>query len=189
MKKVMIDLETMSTRSNAAVLSIGAVAFDVESGQIGPEFCRNVDLDSSIKAGLVVDADTMRWWLQQNEQARAALFTSTSPLPRVLMALEDFLRQFPDAEIWCNGGSFDFPILKNAFGAVSITAPWHFRNERDMRTIVAIAKDLTGYQKPEHKGIAHSALDDAKHQAQIVIECYQRLSALQQPKAPAKKRS
>ena len=188
MKHLMIDLETLSIRPNAAVLSIGAVAFDLQTGQLGREFCRNVDLDSAMKAGLVVDADTMAWWMKQSEAARASLFTNGSPLSRVLMALEDFVREHPDAEVWCNGASFDFPILKSAFAAFGQQLPWHFRYERDMRTILALARDLTGYVKPEHKGVAHSALDDAKHQAQVVIECFQRLRDHNLPKPKARRR-
>lgn len=38
MNNLMIDLETMGKKPNAPVVSIGAVFFDPQSGEIGPEF-------------------------------------------------------------------------------------------------------------------------------------------------------
>mgnify|MGYP002792717163 CR=1 FL=1 len=38
MKHIMVDIETLSTAVNAAVLSIGAVEFDPMSGKIEREF-------------------------------------------------------------------------------------------------------------------------------------------------------
>ena len=60
MIQVMLDLETMSVRSNAAIASIGAVKFEVGSG-IVDQFYRTVDLRTCKAVGLHVDPETVVW--------------------------------------------------------------------------------------------------------------------------------
>ena len=67
MLDIMLDLETMGTGTQAAIVAIGAVEFDLEKGILGEEFYRTVDLSSSISCGGIIDADTVLWWMQQSE--------------------------------------------------------------------------------------------------------------------------
>ncbi|MBJ5080118.1 3'-5' exoribonuclease, partial [Salmonella enterica subsp. enterica serovar Corvallis] len=53
MNNLMIDLETMGKKPNAPVVSIGAVFFDPQSGEIGPEFYTAVSLESAMEQGAV----------------------------------------------------------------------------------------------------------------------------------------
>ena len=59
MKDIMLDLEVMGNGSSAAICAIGAVEFDLESGELGREFYTIVNLESSVKAGGVIDASTV----------------------------------------------------------------------------------------------------------------------------------
>ena len=43
---IMVDLETMGRNSNAVICSIGAVEFDINTGQTGREFFAKVDIQS-----------------------------------------------------------------------------------------------------------------------------------------------
>lgn len=183
MTHVMIDLETMGKTSTAAIVSIGAVAFDPAAGTLGESFYRKVDLQDCLDAGLTMDASTVEWWLKQSEAARAALAAAGTGL---FSALHDFWfwldAAAPDIDtriVWANGASFDFAILANAFRAADCadTPPWHFWNERCARTLMALARDLYGYKKPKPAGTAHNALDDATFQAQIVMDILAKLSA------------
>ena len=63
MKHIMVDIETLSTAVNAAVLSIGAVEFDPMSGKIEREFYHELDL--SEQANRHIDVNTMQWWVKQ----------------------------------------------------------------------------------------------------------------------------
>ena len=62
-QNLMIDLETLGTKPNSAILSIGAVYFDKDG--LGEEFYANVDLQDSIDSGFDIDASTVYWWLSQ----------------------------------------------------------------------------------------------------------------------------
>ena len=54
---LMIDLETMGKNPDAPIISIGAIFFDPQTGDMGPEFSKTIDLET---AGGVIDRDTDR---------------------------------------------------------------------------------------------------------------------------------
>ncbi|EFK0619947.1 exonuclease, partial [Escherichia coli] len=74
---LMIDLETMGKNPDAPIISIGAIFFDPQTGDMGPEFSKTIDLDT---AGGVIDRDTMKWWLKQSREAQSAIMTDEIPL-------------------------------------------------------------------------------------------------------------
>jgi len=169
MRAIMFDLETASKRSNAAIASIGAVVFDPHSDWIGDAFHLHVDLEDCQRHGLTIGADTVLWWLKQSGDAQAALGNGqqgAAPLVTALEALHAFITvgESDAVEIWCNGASFDLPILANAYRAIGWKTPWPFWRERDLRTL----KGLHPEQRLERTGLAHHALDDAIHQARLV---------------------
>ena len=72
---IMIDLETLATSPDAAILTIGAVRFDPFGRELtDPEmdsFYVRVDLDSCDEIGLVTNDDTIAWWANQSDEAKA----------------------------------------------------------------------------------------------------------------------
>ncbi|EFD9134524.1 exonuclease, partial [Escherichia coli] len=66
---LMIDLETMGKNPDAPIISIGAIFFDPQTGEMGPEFSKTIDLET---AGGVIDRDTIKWWLKQSREAQSA---------------------------------------------------------------------------------------------------------------------
>ncbi|EOO0265155.1 RecE family exodeoxyribonuclease, partial [Escherichia coli] len=54
---LMIDLETMGKNPDAPIISIGAIFFDPQTGDMGPEFSKTIDLET---AGGVIDRDTIK---------------------------------------------------------------------------------------------------------------------------------
>ncbi|EOA7780407.1 RecE family exodeoxyribonuclease, partial [Escherichia coli] len=69
---LMIDLETMGKNPDAPIISIGAIFFDPQTGDMGPEFSKTIDLET---AGGVIDRDTIKWWLKQSREAQSAVMT------------------------------------------------------------------------------------------------------------------
>ena len=171
-RHVMIDLETLGTGPDAAIIAIGAVLFEPSTGKIKSEFYYAVDWDQ----GRTIDPETVKWWMLQSKEARDGVARNSGwPLHHVLKCLRLWLQDFEDLSVdydvlvWGNGATFDISILEDAYGKDNI--PWHFCGIRDMRTIKALAKDYV--EKPEFKGTAHNALDDAIWQAQYVSVLYQ----------------
>lgn len=168
---LMLDIETMGNESFSSIVSIGAVEFDINTGKTGKEFYTNVDLQSCIDLGLTIDASTVMWWMNQNEQARKDL-TERFSLP-IKDALKEFSEFFSkDYQIWGNSARFDCGILQNAYNKAGIPIPWDFRKERCLRTLVSFAPEIKNNYK--FIGTAHNAVDDCKFQIGYCSEiwCY-----------------
>lgn len=172
MQNLMIDIETLSTKPNGVILSIGAVFFD-KSG-FGPEFYVNIDLQSSMDAGFEIDAGTVYFWLKQSSEAGAVLDKEKEPFCDAIRYLHKFIVlncDVKEVNVWGNSPSFDLVMLKNYIARTDKylsnaeqTKIWKFYNERDFRTAVDIYKC-----KRVKPTVAHNALEDAKAQAQTLI--------------------
>ena len=90
MPDVMVDLETLGSGPGCIILSIGAAVFDPVAGEIGARFYRVVNADSCRAQGLTSDPDTLRWWDEQTEEARAVLREAEASPFTLAGALADF---------------------------------------------------------------------------------------------------
>ena len=158
---LMLDIETMGNKSNSAIISIGAVEFDINTGKTGKEFYRNVSLKSSIDLGLNIDADTVMWWMNQSDDARKSL--TNEKAISISQALVDF-REFctKEYQIWGNSARFDLGLMQDAYNKANIDIPWDFRKERCVRTLVSFKPEIK--KNLDFKGTAHNALADCYHQ-------------------------
>lgn len=167
MNDVMVDLETMGTGSDAAIVAIGAVFFDPTTNALGPQFYNVVSLKSNVAFDRVIDPDTVLWWMMRSEKARA-IFTQSQA---TAFSLNDALVNFANflggesVDIWGNGAAFDNVILRNAYLETNIPVPWNFCNDRCYRTIKALYPDIIRTRN----GIHHHALDDAISQAEHLM--------------------
>ena len=145
MNNVMIDLETMGSSSNAAVIAIGAVFFDPVTGDLGAEFYQTIELSSAAKFG-DMDTSTIEWWFKQSEAAKEVFNDAHKLILEYALAeFTDWLAQidgFRERIVWGNGASFDCVILRNAYKAIGVTCPWPFYGERDVRTVVDIGRQV-----------------------------------------------
>lgn len=162
MTDVMIDLETLATTPRAAILSIGAVAFDRERpGVLGEEFYARIKFAQGD-----VSHDTLEWWMHHRTAWPKG---EAVPLGEALMNFRAFLWRCQDGHcLWSHGASFDVPILHSAFLACGLDVPWGHRTIRDTRTLF----DIAGY---DFSAASHDALLDAKAQALAVQEAIQKL--------------
>ena len=65
MHHVMLDLETLGTSSNAAIIVVGAIFFDPKTGKTGVPFYQIVKGPQDNNG--IIDADTVLWWMAQAE--------------------------------------------------------------------------------------------------------------------------
>lgn len=170
---IMLDLETMGTKSNAAIVSIGAVSFDKD--RVFDEFYIPICLQDSVSCGLSMDAGTVLWWLDQPKEAIRAFHNSeVKGLDEALYSFADWTALQGDPQtifMWGNGPDFDNAILWNAYRIRGITAPWEWNKNRCFRTVKALVPSA----KMERSGVVHNALDDARNQAHHLIYCTKRL--------------
>lgn len=188
----MLDLETLSTKTTALIVSIGAYRFDPYTYE--PEFKSDprpfyVRLRLNLNdMQFDVDPDTLNWWMKQSEETRAEFthpdrIAAASALTMLMSwiagerALNESYRE--DVIIWSHG-NFDVPILQHAYEAYHISVPWYYRSPRDLRTIIMAAfgenldveEVVEGFPKNEK---SHHPVYDAWHQSVMVQECYRRL--------------
>lgn len=170
MKKtaIMLDLETLGVGPTAPVIAIGAVAFDLATCSIGDEFYEVITLESVLSGKFKLDPGTLKWWIGQSTEAKAAAFNGNArPLIQVLQRFAEWVgRDAEHVEVWGNSPAFDCVILKHAFAVAQVPVPWRFWNERCFRTIKALNADVA-YEEPALK---HHALSDAKAQAEHLIK-------------------
>lgn len=179
---MMVDIETLSTKSDAVILAIAAVYFNPETGEIGDQFYTNINLNSNLCGDRDVSASTLIWWMQQEKEAQDAVFSLNHTMPKLSDALKQFSEFFKTDTIcvWGNGSTFDITILETAFDKCRMDYPWKFWNVRDVRTCVELGR-LVGVDPKKDmpfKGVKHNALDDSKHQAKYVSYIWQSIKAL-----------
>ena len=171
---VMIDLETLSTRTDAAIVQIGAVLFEpVSRGKIRNDkpFMRHVLVQDGAGS---IDNSTLAWWLQQpNAKALGrALETTAVPLAQALEDLVAWPKQAVDLEwdaitgVWAKPADFDLAILKTAFARFGALPPWDRRVTRCAKTLFEVSG---GAPEIDWTGLDHhDAFDDALGQAMQV---------------------
>lgn len=192
---VSIDCESLGTNYCAPVLSIGAVQFNRHTGQIGKTFYVEINMRAAIRgAEAGIDPETIYWWMKQSPAAAAKLFDDSDVararkigMADALLQLGDFVRTSGSPLVWANGPMQDVSWLENAYAkqAIGLSQPWNFRNVRDVRTIRDIAMECGfDYKTLSFIGTEHNALDDAVHQAHIVINCQKHIAPQSVRKAP-----
>lgn len=192
MQHIMLDLETMGTGPNAAIVAIGAVEFDLTDtgGALGSTFYQTIGLAAAMHHGGQVDANTVLWWMKQSDQARAMFQQGQdgdpSEHPWVLSRFAEFMCSLgTDANkvrVWGNGASFDNVILASAYRRAGLALPWNGFNDRCYRTVKAMQPDL----KLQRTGTHHNALDDARSQARHLIQVLRGVDAVIEDMGPGK---
>lgn len=180
MSDIMVDIETLGSDPGSVILSIGAVSFtspdmceESVSPWVGNEFYRTIDIFSCLMHGLTINHETVKWWREQSDEAKIAAqpIGGVVTLSRALAEFAKYVRGHGLPRVWAKGPDFDLVVLHSAYKAVGLAVPWQYRNARDVRTIY----DLAGGIKEPTNGVDHSALDDAKNQAQGVILAYNQI--------------
>ena len=183
---VMLDIETMSRLPDAAVVAVGAVAFNpyqldppTEAHLREHSFFVTISLESNEAAGRRIDANTVTWWLKQSKDAQAGLFAD--PHTNLRHALVQFrlwvqnLQPRP-THLWANDPDFDAVILRSAFDQLGEAWPFQYWQTRSVRTIKELAYPED--DAPDIKiGVHHNAVDDAIKQALLVWHAHQTIFA------------
>ncbi|ROJ15704.1 exonuclease, partial [Escherichia coli] len=157
---LMIDLETMGKNPDAPIISIDAIFFDPQTGDMGPEFSKTIDLET---AGGVIDRDVIKRWLKQSREAQSAIMTDEIPLDDALLQLREFIDENSGeffVQVWGNGANFENTILRRSYERQGIPCPWRYYNDRDVRTIVELGKaiDFDARTAIPFEGERHNAL-------------------------------
>lgn len=174
-----IDIEGLSLKPNALVLSIGVVPFCVADSKTfeGRYFVLNHHEQK--RKGRDVDPDTVAWWIDQALHNPGAADVFTAPRQQVEVALYEFqlfVQQTTQegGEIWFNGPQYDQIVLESLLRDFGMSCPWKYSKVRDMRTLRYLLARLNDIEDPMELGLApnmleHDALSDADWQARYIM--------------------
>lgn len=152
MKDVTLDLETTALCPTAAVMSIGAVAWNrnqadtpfYETGSMNNAdylYLRHVDLRSQFVNGFTFDQDTANWWASRSKEAKMAVtapdFQPCDSIEHVVVDFFQWITEIANGDeicLWSQGSDFDIAILRNICQKFQIDLPVSYKNFRDHRT-------------------------------------------------------
>lgn len=194
---IMLDLECADAHiDNPAIIQLGAVYFDLETGESFAELDISINLDSCIAAGLKVTGKGMEW-LERNIPAcleRSRI--SPTSLRQALQEFNKFVTQAkvhtrlrrassghriqPQVNVWGNGALADNVWIRSAYRACAMTRPWEYYNDTCLRTFVRQVELITSekycWNSRERTGIPraihepmHDALSDCKYQIRYLV--------------------
>lgn len=175
---VMLDLETLATTPDAAVVSMGAALFSPEAVGDGVTCYANhfectLNLEEQLgRLGRRASGDTVRWWMQQGGEARSVFVSQAQVLAAV--ALVGFFQWLPAGPLgfclWSNGADFDIPIILHLAQQLGLTPPWKFYRHRCFRTLKEVHPKLYALANKKFTNpTKHDALADAVWQAQVAV--------------------
>lgn len=174
MLDIMLDLETMGTKVTAPIVAIGAVEFDRTNGNALSQLYWKINLASAVECGAVIEPDTVLWWLQQSDAARAQLTGAGIQMATALVHFDEWLSRLRmtkgvccngadgGVRIWGDGAHFDNALLKAAYERHGLRVPWTYKENACYRTMKDLRPDVVVDRGPY---LEHHALDDAIHQA------------------------
>lgn len=184
---ISIDIECASVLPDAAMTQIGVAVMD-SAGNIEERLGRNFKIDitdyDEYPDDFSVQIHTMLWWATQDPVARNAAFGAYNPnkmedvnvdrqsLYKTMEGFCEHIKSIPGkVKIWAKPPSFDLIIIQHALKVMGFRCPWHFRDERCLRTLLSqTPKDASIHGMP-FTGNKHDAYDDAVHQLRQVRAC------------------
>jgi exodeoxyribonuclease VIII len=174
--EVMIDIETLSTKNNALILTIGAIKFsrnkDIEPLESTVNFYKRISIKSCKKLNMDIDNDTVQWWNNQTKDARYEAIENKDrhDIKDVLIELTEFIKDCK--YIWANSPNFDCVILENAYRCCNLEIPWKYWNLRDCRTIYDLGNTSLKSITTETK---HNSLEDCYNQILCLNKAYKKI--------------
>jgi 3' exoribonuclease, RNase T-like len=190
---VVLDLETVSTRPNAAILQIGAAIprfdHDYLPSDFPTTFERTIRYEDVIaltgSKTLDMDDDTMKWWGAQPIETKRIVFSGQTSYLDAMLEFRDWMTTITQASegkqvaVWGNDVGFDNVILTHSLDLHGVHKVWSYKNNRCFRTLRAVFP-LTESQEDRivlatRNYVKHTALGDARYEATVVeavVEAY-----------------
>lgn len=165
MADLMIDIETLSIKPNAVILTLGAVTFDPfdpEERFFSESYFR-FDIDEQLDLGRDINEDTILWWGKQSDESRLEALTEDDRVKFDTYAPAITKMVVNAKRIWAQGPTFDICLLENLYRQKDTPIPWQYYNVRDSRTLLQALGDSRNAGAK-----AHNALEDCKEQIRAI---------------------
>jgi len=130
----MLDLETMSTFHDAAVVAVSFIVMEDEKPASRDWLAEGWLIDPSLAIGHI-SHEAMGFWDDQAPEVRKKMFSGKQSPREVLQEINSFLHPHVKDDnylVYADPASFDFPILRHQFATLGIMPVWGWRRERCM---------------------------------------------------------
>lgn len=177
MSEIMLDIETLSTKTNASILTIGAIKFNRNNFQIQSKFYKRLTEKSNKYYNRHFHQKTIEWWNSQTKICKKEIFENKDRI-NLNLALQELAIFCRGARaVWANGCCFDITILESAYEACDLEIPWNFWEIRDVRTIYDIGNVNLNNFKKQNKldGQHHNALADCETQLLCMEKAFENM--------------
>lgn len=176
---IVLDLETLSTQEDAAILQIGCCIplFDRKNVPLGLscEFEVTISYDAALRSEFHMSSETLQWWENQNPSTRKIVFSGQNSYADAFDQFKFWIDSLKsggaDVAIWGHGSDFDNRLLSYSLDSLGYHNVWSFRNNRDLRTIRAlfpIPETATKTLTVGEDEIKHTAIGDARYEAKLL---------------------
>lgn len=152
--KIIIDIETLGRRNNAAITQIGVVVADDNYNVITDKLI-SISPNKWDTCNRTFTGETLVWWMQQkNNPIGSKDGYDYKGALKVLRGIIDTYQS--DTTFIYTKGAMDLFCLKDLYEYFGEETPWLFWQPRDIRSI----KDMVSDWKV-NKASSHNALEDA----------------------------
>lgn len=170
-----IDLETIDTRPQSTVLSLGAVKFNpFADSEPYSEMYFKIQIDDQDRLGRTASDDTIEWWTKQDPKIMEEAFDQEGAIT-VEEALSKINKFVVGVDVlWGQGYGFDYTIIEDMYRSLSKPIPYNFWQVRDSRTLFSVCQEDP---RKKIQNDLHNALADAYYQSKAIQMAYKELGA------------
>lgn len=194
-----VDIETLSTKSNAYILSLSAAIFDIYDLSLVAQYDYIIGPHDSIQEGRLRDNSTIDWWngLAPNSPSQIAVdiaYGGNGNLIDAIRGYDSMMKAFKQTHrleigeivMACRGPDFDPVILQNARQMLGLGYGQPFREFDSSRTVdraleimgVEVSKDHLATLSPGGVFTEHVSICDALQEGLENATFYHQLAKL-----------
>lgn len=173
MRDICVDLETTNTDPHhGAILQIGAVKFDLFTGEMGETFMVSL----KIPRNRYWSEGTRSFWGERLPLFNSIIENAKEPKEGFTEFL-DWINTTPDPHFWAKPITFDFNWVQSYCDQYDLKNPFAFWKARDLRSFMLGVYAPDPLPKVTMKAglIEHDALSDAINEASWAIDTYRAL--------------
>lgn len=177
-KAMMIDIETLDTKSSAVVIQIAAVPFTyTKKGAVNitGELDYKLPVAPQLGLGRTISEATVKFWLNDpdKQQLLGSLLSEGSAYvgesyEQAIQDLFEFVEETGTREIWTQGPTFDVIILEDMAKQLGVDISWKFYQVRDLRTVQEFVGHDDKSRAMKKANSNHNALDDCHSQIKLL---------------------
>lgn len=180
-----IDLQTLSFKTNAIVLSIGAVAFDFNQPKtfdtlVETGFYKKLDASAQKKIGRHFDLDCLNYWKHCPVESKSTWgkFGNDADIVSSLNDLNEWAKDIGYSKqsfVFCRGNYFDIPILMSLYDDARLEPFFINYRSRDINTFIdTLAGTIYGKYAPyvDQKTNSYNALECAADDVCMMQEVF-----------------